>query len=343
MAIRSILLPFVALILALLTPMPGLVSAQVDWDALAIQTIALRERVTLISVAGGNVAVLAGADGVLVVDSGYQEVAGRILDTIGELAAPESTAEVPAQGMLANRSENDPRLRYLINTHWHFDHTSGNEAFARAGAVIIAHERVRRLLAEDQVMAALGGREVPALPREALPAITFNDHLNLECSGEVVHVVHMPYAHTDGDVIVHFRNADVIHMGDIFFNGMYPFIDVDNGGSIVGMARAVQEVLDHSRESTLFIPGHGPLADRNALQRYGDMLRAVGDRIEGMIAQDMSREEVKAARPTADFDPVWAGKKGTLEPDFWVGLVYDGLVRAAQREAAPRAPGFEDQ
>ena len=176
-------------------------------------------------------------------------------------------------------------------------------------------------------MGGLDGRQIPAAPPEALPPLTFSDRMNLQWNGDLLHLIHMPGAHTGGDIIVHFRDADIIHMGDVFFNGMYPFIDVDFGGDIRGMVRAVDEALAHSSETTLFIPGHGPLATRGDLRTYGEMLRTVQDRVAPMIAQGKSREEVIAAHPTADLDEVWARPGSFMEPDRWVGLVYDGMVR----------------
>lgn len=319
--------------------LPGLAGhAQQEADAVEIRVTPLRGGVTIISAAGGNLGVFAGPDGVLVVDSDYGELSERILAAISALpstpgqggeVAPGSGGEV-APGQEAEKPAGPdapaPALRFLINTHWHFDHTSGNENFAEAGALIIAHEEVGRLLAEDQVMGALGSRVVPAAPPKARPVITFNDRMNLELNGDLVHLVHMPDAHTDGDIIVHFRDADVIHMGDLFFNGMYPFIDVDHGGNIEGMVDALEEVLAHSRETTLFIPGHGPLADRGDLQRYSEMLRTVRDRVRALMEAGKTREEIIAERPTEDFDTVWAGEGGFLVPDVWVGLVYDGIV-----------------
>jgi len=252
------------------------------------------------------------------VDADYAEMSPGILSTVRSLA-PDA----------------DPPIRYLVNTHWHFDHTSGNENLAEAGATIVAHENVLRLLSEDQVMAALSGRVVPAASERARPTITFDDRMNLSLDGEILHLIHMPNAHTDGDIIVHFPNADVVHMGDIFFNGMYPFIDVDHGGNIVGMVRAIDQVLEHTGETTLFIPGHGPLAERSELQAYGEMLRTVQDRVQTLIGGGASREEVIAAKPTFDLDPVWAGESGFLQPDVWVGLVYDGMVRSFAPGTSP--------
>jgi len=310
----------------ILTLLPGSTAhAQQDWDAVEVRVTPLRGGVHMITAAGGNLGVFLGPDGVLVVDADYAELSERILQRVRELVSAsvepgEKAEEAPSTGTPTQT------VRFLVNTHWHFDHTSGNENFAKAGAVLIAHEGVGRLLAEDQVMHALGGREVPAAPKLARPTLTFNDRMNMAWNGDVVHLVHMANAHTDGDIIVHFRDADVIHMGDIFFNGMYPFIDVDNGGNLPGMVQALEEVLAHSRETTLFIPGHGPLADRADLQAYTDMLRTVNDRVQGLIEAGKNRDEVIAEEPTAEFDAAWGGQGGFTEPDNWVGLVYDGMA-----------------
>ena len=287
--------------------------AQTDPAQVPIQVEAVRGGVHMVSGAGGNLAVFVGADGTFLVDADYAELSSRILEVVRNLAED---------------ADGDPSLRYVVNTHWHFDHTGGNGPMARAGAVLVAHENVQRMMAEDRVLESLGGRAVPAAPPEALPILTFKDRLNLSWNGDLIHVVHMPAAHSSGDAIVHFRDADVIHMGDIFFNGMYPFIDVDFGGDIRGMVLAIQEALAHTNETTLFIPGHGPLATRGDLQDYGEMLGTVRDRIGGMIAEGKTREEVVAAQPTADFDAEWAAEGAFLQPDVWVGLVFDGMIRA---------------
>jgi len=291
--------------------LPTALSAQTDWDAVEVEVTALRGGVHMLTAAGGNLAVFVGPDGTLVVDADYAEMSARILEVIRTIAPP-----------------GNPAIRFLVNTHWHFDHTSGNAAFAREGATIIAHEGVARLLAEDQVMPALGGREVPAAPPEARPVLTFNDRMNLAWNGDLIHLVHMPPAHTDGDVIVHFRDADIVHLGDLYFNGMYPFIDVDHGGNVAGMVSAVEDVLSHTRENTLFMPGHGPLARRRELQDYLQMLTSVRDRVAALLEEGRSKEEVIEAKPTADLDAVWVTGVDAREADFFVGLVYDGMVKA---------------
>jgi cyclase len=275
----------------------------------------VRGGVHMLSGDGGNIAAFVGKDGVLLVDAGLVEPSERLMASIRELCRRESA---------------NPALRYVVNTHWHSDHTGGNETLAAAGAVVVAHENVLRLLSQDQVMAHLGDRRVPAAPPRARPRLTFNDRINLSWNQDLIHVVHMPNAHSNGDVIVHFRDADVIHMGDIL-NGNYPFIDVDFEGHIGGIIRAVEEVLAHSREGTLFIPGHGPPADREDLQCYRDMLTTVRDRVQAMIDRGMTRQEVIEAKPTADLDALWSSGDS---PDTFVGLVYDGLVRSSPTGAA---------
>ncbi len=304
---------FLVFLLQAYLPFP--LQAQTDPDQIPIQVEALRGGVYMVTGAGGNLGVFVGPDGIFMVDADYAELSERILETVRSLA---------------EEAGGDPALRYVVNTHWHFDHTGGNGPMAEAGAVLVAHENVARLMSEDRVLGGLGGTEVPAAPPEALPVVTFNDRLNLNWNGDVLHVVHMPLAHSSGDAIVHFQDADVIHMGDIFFNGMYPYIDVDFGGDIRGMVRAIDEILDHANETTLFIPGHGPLASRDDLQAFGDMLRTVRDRVEPMIQEGKSREEVIAAKPTADLDAQWTKSGQPGEADQFVGLVYDGIVRAGK-------------
>jgi glyoxylase-like metal-dependent hydrolase (beta-lactamase superfamily II) len=288
--------------------------AQQDFSQVEVEVTPVRGGVHMITGSGGNMAAFIGEDGVFLVDASYGELTERILLAVRDLCERETA---------------DPTLRYLVNTHWHFDHTSGNENMAAAGATIVGHENVLRLMSQDQVMAALGDREVPAAPEAARPSISFNDRMNLSWNGDLIHIVHIADAHSNGDAIVHFRDADVVHAGDIFFNGMYPYIDVDNGGHIGGMIDAVNEIVAHANETMLFIPGHGPLATLTDLTEYRDMLATVRDRIQEMIDLGRTREEVVDAKLTADLDPVWASEGGWPDPDFWVGLVYDGMIRAA--------------
>lgn len=285
-----------------------------------IEVVPVRGGVYLISGGGGNVAAFIGEDGVLLVDAGYAELTDRMLSTMKGLCDREAV---------------NPTLRYVVNTHWHFDHTGGNERLAVAGAIIAGHENVLRLLSEDQVMPALGNRRVPAAPESARPRLSFNDRVNLRWNGDLIHIVHIPNAHSNGDAIVHFRDANVVHTGDIFFNGTYPYIDIDNSGHIGGMIDAVDEILAHTNETVLFIPGHGPLAARQDLTDYRDMLATVRDRIQGLIDEGKTRQEVIDAKPTADLDADWGGAGSWPDPDLWVGLVHDGMISARVPTARP--------
>ncbi len=280
---------------------------------------AVRGGVHLLRGAGGNVVLFLGEDGILLVDAGVVELGPAVLAVARETAAAEGA---------------NPTLRYLVNTHWHFDHTGGNGAMAAAGATIVAHERVLRALSETRILAALDGRVVEPLPPEARPTLTFNNRLNLAWNGDLLHLVHMPAAHSDGDLVVQFRDANVMHLGDLFFNGMYPYIDVDYGGNLEGIVRGLEDILAHTLENTLYIPGHGPLGTRADLQAYLHMLKTVGDRVREMVERGLTREAVVAARPSAEFDAVWGQARGFPQPDNWVGLVYDGMVRAGGGEAS---------
>ena len=178
-------------------------------------------------------------------------------------------------------------------------------------------------MSTDQFIAALD-REVKAAPQAALPVVTFTDRVTFHLNGDTIHAFHVPPAHTDGDAIVHFVNADVIHLGDVYFNGMYPFIDVSSGGSVDGVIGAVRQVIDMSGDDTQIIPGHGPLSDRAELIAYRDMLQTVRDEVARLMAQGMSRDEVIAAKPSAAYDEALGG--GFRDPAAFVGSIFDSLI-----------------
>ncbi|MHC4416418.1 MAG: MBL fold metallo-hydrolase [Planctomycetota bacterium] len=268
-----------------------------------IETVPVAGSVSMLIGRGGNIGLSVGVDGAFLIDDQFAPLTEKIRAAVAALT--------------------DQPVRFLVNTHWHRDHTGGNENLGRAGAIIVAHDNVRRRMSRDQFLEAFD-QMVPASPKGALPVLTFNDAVTFHLNGDEVHVFHVEHAHTDGDAIIHFRRANVVHMGDTYFNGMYPFIDVSSGGSIEGMIDAVDRVLPLADAKTRLIPGHGPLSNVLELQAYREMLGTVRDRIRALVADGKSREEVIEAGPTRDFDASWGG--GFMKPDQWAGIVYDGMV-----------------
>lgn len=276
--------------------------AQQDFDQVQIQTEKLAEGVYMLTGAGGNIGVSSGEDGVLVIDSQYAALTDKIRAAVAAIS--------------------DKPLRFLINTHWHGDHTGGNENLAKTGAVIFAHENVRERMSVAQ---SIFGRETPASPEQALPVVTFNQGITFHLNGDDIDLFHISNAHTDGDVLIRFRKANVLHMGDIYFAGSYPFIDVASGGSINGMIRVLDQVLGMIDENTKIIPGHGPLSNKKKLQVYRDMLATVRDRVAQHIKEGKSVEEVLAAKPTQEFGA--ALEQGFMNAERFVEIVYNSLKK----------------
>ena len=289
--------------LALLLAAAYPAAAQVNYDTVQIRTIKVGDGVYMLMGVGGNIGVAAGADGVLMVDDQYAPLSDKI------------KAAVAAVG--------GGPIRFLVNTHWHWDHVGGNESLLRSGAVTVAHENVRRRMSVAQFVPPLNRHE-PAAPAGALPLVTFTDSVNFYLGGDSIHVFHVAAAHTDGDAMIWFRRANVVHMGDIFFNGRYPFVDLSSGGSVDGMVAAVDRVLGLADGNTKIIPGHGPLADRTTLRAYRDMLVTVRDRIRRAVAAGQTLEQVQAAKPTAEFDAVWG--QGRITPTLFVEILYTDLA-----------------
>lgn len=253
---------------------------------------------------GGNLGLCIGEDGVFLIDDQYAPMTPAIRQAVAQLT--------------------DKPVRFVLNTHWHSDHTGGNENFGELGAVIVAHDNVRVRLSSDQVMPFMG-REVPASPPGALPVVTFNDTVNFHMNGNTIRAFHVAAAHTDGDAIVHFDEANVVHMGDVFWNRQYPFIDSHSGGSIRGTVAAVDAVLLLIDDETAVIAGHGPLGDRARLIDYRDMLQGIADRIQVLLDAGKTLEETQAAEPTADWDVEWGG--GFIKPEAFVRMVYEDLAQ----------------
>jgi glyoxylase-like metal-dependent hydrolase (beta-lactamase superfamily II) len=218
----------------------------------------------------------------------------------------------------------DKVVRFVLNTHWHGDHSGGNENMAKSGAIIVAHENVRKRMSKEQFIKAFS-KAVPASPEAALPVITFSDDFTTYANGEAILLFHVHNAHTDGDAIVYLPKSNVIHMGDTFFNGIFPFIDMSSGGSIDGVIETANRVLFLCDEETKIIPGHGPLGNKKDLMAYRDMLMTARDRVKQAIKAGMTYEEIKAANLATDLDDDW--KSESRDGNGFVDLIYTDLSR----------------
>lgn len=283
----------------------------IDPAPVQIRTQRLSEHVYMLTGSGGNMALLTGSEGAVLVDSEYPSLAPKIQAAI--------TALTPRP------------VRFLINTHAHYDHWGANAAFGRQGAVIIAQQNTRARLEGPQVIALFGTHTPAALP-EALPTVTFGEAMTLHIDAEQVELVHAS-AHTDGDAIVYFRQANVAHTGDVLVVGSYPFIDDSAGGSIDGMIEATAALIARTNPETRFIPGHGPLASYADVVAYHDMLAAVRTRVAALIRAGDTSAEVVAAAPTRDFDARFLGAL-MKNPDVWVERVDADLRHAGVTPAA---------
>ena len=283
--------------------MPDMVvHARADAQRTPIKTTKLYDNVYLLQGVGGNMALQTGSEGNILIDSSYATAVPHILEAVGAVSKDPANA--------------------LINTHWHFDHTDGNEGLHAAGFTIFAHRKTRERLSTPQTIKAFH-ITFPAAPAGALPVITFDDSMHAWHNGDSLDLVHFDPAHTDTDIYIHFHKADVLHLGDIFFNGMYPFIDEGTGGSIGGMIQASEKALAVADNGTKIIPGHGPLGSRADLRAFHDMLSAVRDKVATLKASGASEQEAVAKKPTADFDAAWG--KGFLNGDIFAGIVYRTL------------------
>jgi glyoxylase-like metal-dependent hydrolase (beta-lactamase superfamily II) len=260
----------------------------------------LRGGLHVLSGSGGNVAALPGPDGVLLIDSGI--VGPKVAAAVATFSA------VP--------------VRHLVNSHWHFDHTDANAWLHERGAAILAHENTRKRLTQETRVADWDFT-FPKSPAGALPTTTFRDEHRLRVNGAHVVLTHYAPAHTDTDLAAHFTDADVLHVADTWWNGVYPFIDYSTGGSIDGMIRAAERNLGAASASTIIIPGHGDVGDRVALALWRDMLVTVRDRVAALKAAGRTMDEAVAAKPTASFDLTYG--HAIIGPDFFTRLVYKGV------------------
>jgi cyclase len=281
-------------------PQDQLTIRRTQMGAAPIERVTLTDTLTMLSGPGGNVVVLNGRDGKVVVDSFVQPAWPKLKEVL------DGMGRAPIQA--------------VVDTHWHFDHADNNASFRKAGAAVVAHENTRKRLTESHEV--LGMRFDPA-PADALPTETFKDSRTIDANGEQVTLGYIPPAHTDTDIYIRFVKGNVLHLGDVYFNGGYPFIDASTGGTINGMIAGADLGLKLSDSTTKIVPGHGPLADRAALTACHDMLVTVRDRVEKLKTSGKTLDEVAASKPTADYDATWG--KAFMPANNFVALVYSTL------------------
>ena len=274
--------------------MTGSATAQQDMSQIEIKTTDLGNGIYMLEGRGGNIGVSVGEDGVFVIDDQFAPLVPKIKAAIAAIT--------------------DKPVDYVINTHWHGDHTGGNEAFGKTGSAIVAHDNVRVRM----IGAGHGGES-----GKGLPVITFSDTTTFHYNGNEIHAFHPVNAHTDGDAIIHFRNLNLIHAGDILFNGRFPYIDKTSGGSVKGFIKALKKIVELSDDETVIIAGHGPVASRDDVIAHIKMLKDVKKRIGGMMEAGKSLEEIQAANPLADLADDWGW--GFIDAERFTGLMY-GLL-----------------
>ena len=278
-----------------------------DLDKVLITSVKLTDNIYMLQGAGGNIGLSFGSDGIFIIDDQFAPLHEKIIAMIDELT-----------GSTVSENANT----FLLNTHFHPDHTGGNELMGKSGTVIVAHNNVRNRLAVEQVIPFFN-RTSPQVPQIGLPVITFEHNITLHLNGDSVNIIYVGPAHTDGDAIVHFSKADVIHGGDILFTSSYPFIDMDNGGSVSGVIAAVEKIIELAGDKTKIIPGHGDLTDKAGLESYHKMLSTIFAQVSEMVADGKTLEQIIALKPTSEFD---AQYNGFISNEAFLGLLYRDLT-----------------
>ena len=293
---KTLLLTAVFLFVAITTP------AQGDLSKVEIKATKISGNVYMLEGAGGNIGVSVGSDGILIVDDQFAPLADKIKASLKTLG--------------------DGKLKFILNTHWHGDHTGGNVAFGPE-APIIAQTNVRKRMSTEQ-KSEFFKRNTPASPKEALPVITFDESLSVHFNGEEIRVIHFPQGHTDGDSVIFFTGSNVVHMGDDFFAGAFPFVDLESGGSVEGLAKNIGEIIPKIPAGAKLIPGHGPLSSIDDLKAYHHMLLTTTDIVRKKMAAKKTLDEIKKEGLPDEWKS-WG--TGFIKTDLWLELVYRSLSK----------------
>ena len=285
------------LIIAFLSLSPTIQGAEVK-----IMAIPVAEQIYMVTGEGGNIGLFIGEDGTILIDDQFAPLTEKIVATIKSVGG------------------NFPK--FLINTHYHGDHTGGNENLGQGGTLIFSHDNVRERLSTGSFIAAFNMKR-GSVSHVGLPVVTFSENISFYLNSDIVRVIHVPHAHTDGDSFICFEKANVIHAGDLFFNGFYPFIDVTHGGSLKGMIKGVDRVLALADDNTKIIAGHGPVGDKEQLLSYRQMLETAYKRLKKLKAEGKTAQEAAAAKPLADLESTWGD--GIFKGDRWIEIIYSGV------------------
>jgi glyoxylase-like metal-dependent hydrolase (beta-lactamase superfamily II) len=293
--VKKVLVSFVLFLFAVS------VQAQTDWSKVEIKAQKVSGNVYMLEGAGGNIGVSVGDDGILIVDDQYAPLADKIKAALKGIA--------------------DKKLRFILNTHWHGDHTGGNVVFGPE-APVIAHDNVRKRMATEQ-KSEFFKRTTPASPKEALPVITFDHNLTVHFNGEEIRAIHFPQGHTDGDSVVFFTSSNVVHLGDDFFAGRFPFVDLESGGNVEGLTKNIGEIIEKIPAGAKLIPGHGPLSTIDDLKTYHGMLMKTTDVVRQKISAGKTLEQIKNEGLPEEWKS-WG--TGFIKTDLWLEIVYRSLT-----------------
>lgn len=290
------------LALAILCVLPIGAAAQTDFSKVEMKATKVSGNVYMLEGAGGNIGVSVGTDGILIVDDQFAPLADKIRAALKGL--------------------NQGKLRFILNTHWHGDHTGSNAQFGPE-ATIIAHDNVRKRLSSEQKIPFFKST-VPASPKEALPVITFDNSLSVHFNGEDIRAIHYPHGHTDGDSVIFFTTSNVVHLGDDFFAGRFPFVDVDNGGNVVGLAKNIGEIITKIPAGAKLIPGHGPLSTIDDLKLYHRMLLETTEVVRKKVAAGKTLDQIKSEGLPEEWKS-WG--TGFIKTDQWIELIHISLTQ----------------